>query len=40
MELGGSALLVFYCRRGSLVDDDLGPWEDAEYGQDVDLIWP
>ena len=39
-ELGGSALWVFDCRRGSLVDDDLDPWADAEYGQVVDLIWP
>ena len=22
------------------MDDDLGPWEDAKYGQFVDLIWP
>ena len=39
-ELGGSALWVFYYRRRSLVDDNLGPWEDAEYGQAVDLIRP
>ena len=39
-ELGGSALWIFDCRRGSLVDDDLGPWEDAKYGQAVDLIRP